>query len=55
MKDIYYGYIQQVVHHLSTSGGCSTSISMSHVRPEASFYVGGKVAIPIGKKNAAYL
>lgn len=53
-KDIYYGYIQQVVHHLSTSGGCSTTVVMSHVRPQASYYVGGELAIKIGEKNAAY-
>lgn len=53
-KDIYYGYARQVVHHMSTSGGCSTTIAMSYVRPEASFKIGGSVAIAAGSKNAAY-
>lgn len=53
-KDIYYGYIRQVVHSMSTSGGCSTIVAMSYVRPEASFKIGGEVAIEAGSKNAAY-
>ena len=53
-KDIYYGYIRQVVHSMSTSGGCSTTVAMSYVRPEASFKIGGEVAIEAGSKNAAY-
>lgn len=53
-KDIYYGYIRQVVHSMSTSGGCSTTVAMSYVRPEESFKIGGKVAIAAGSKNAAY-
>ena len=53
-KDIYYGYARQVVHHMSTSGGCSTTVAMSYVRPEASFKIGGSVAIAAGSKNAAY-
>lgn len=53
-KDIYYGYIRQVVHHLSTGGGCSTTVAMSYVRPEASFKIAGSVAIAAGSKNAAY-
>jgi hypothetical protein len=53
-KDIYYGYIRNVVHSMSTSGGCSTTVAMSYVRPEASFKIGGQVAIAAGSKNAAY-
>lgn len=53
-KDIYYGYIRQVVHSMSTSGGCSTTVAMSYVRPEASFKIGGEVAIASGSMNAAY-
>ena len=53
-KDIYYGYARQIVHHMSTSGGCSTTVAMSYVRPEESFKIGGSVAIAAGSKNAAY-
>ena len=53
-KDIYYGYARSVVHSMSTQGGCSTTVSMSYVRPEESFKIGGKVAIAAGSKNAAY-
>ena len=48
-SDVYYGYIKSVVHSLSTKGGCSTTIGMSHVRPEL------KVEkVPDGDINAAY-
>ena len=53
-KDIYYGYARQIVHYMSKSGGCSTTVAMSYVRPEASFKIGGAVAIAAGSKNAAY-
>lgn len=53
-KDIYYGYIREVVHHMSTSGGCSTTVSMSYVRPTPGFEVAGQTAIAAGSKNAAY-
>ena len=53
-KEIYYGYVRQVVHHLSTGGGCATTLALSYVRPEASFKVAGQVAIAAGAKNAAY-
>ena len=53
-KDIYYGYIRNVVHSMSTSGGCSTTVAMSYVRPEASFKIGDKIAIEAGSRNAAY-
>lgn len=53
-KEIYYGYVRQVIHHLSTGGGCATTLALSYVRPEASFKVAGQVAIAAGAKNAAY-
>ena len=53
-EDIYYGYAINVVHHMSSAGGCSTTVSMAHVRPMPDFYVSGSVAIPIGSKNPAY-
>lgn len=53
-KVIYYGYAKQVVHYMSTSGGCSTTVSMSYVRPEADFKIGGSVAIASGSINEAY-
>lgn len=51
---VYYGYIRQVVHYLSTAGGNSTTVAMSYVRPEESYKIGGQVAIPAGSPNAAY-
>lgn len=51
---VYYGYIRNVVHYLSTSGGNSTTVAMSYVRPEESYKIGGKTAIPAGSPNAAY-
>lgn len=53
-KDVYYGYIRNVVHSMSTRGGCSTTVAMSYVRPEKSFKIGDEVAIASGSKNAAY-
>ena len=53
-KDIYYGYARSVVHSMSTQGGCSTTVSMSYVRPTEDFMIGKKVAIEAGSKNAAY-
>lgn len=53
-EPLYYGYIRSVVHHLSTRGGCSTIIGMSHVRPEADYKVRGNTVIGAGAKNAAY-
>lgn len=53
-KDVYYGYVRQVVHAMSSKGGCSTTVLMSHVRPEADFKIGGKTAIKAGSDNAAY-
>ena len=53
-KEIYYGYVRQVVHHLSTGGGCATTLAMSYVRPAANFKIAGQVAIAAGAKNAAY-
>lgn len=53
-KDIYFGYARSVVHSMSTQGGCSTTVSMSYVRPTENFMIGGKIAIEAGSKNAAY-
>lgn len=48
-SDVFFGYVKSVVHSLSTKGGCSTTIGMSHVRPKL------KVdKVPDGDKNAAY-
>ena len=30
---LYYGYITGVLHHISTEGGCGTTVSMNYVRP----------------------
>lgn len=51
---ILYGYIRNVVHHMSTSGGNSTSISMSYVRHTEDFKIGGTTVIKAGSPNAAY-
>ena len=57
---IYYGYIQQVVHVLSTKGGNSTSITLSHVRKDESYKIGasggsgGYDAIPANARNSIY-
>lgn len=51
---IYYGYARSVVHSMSTQGGCSTTVSMSYVRPTENFMIGDEVAIAAGSKNAAY-
>ena len=48
-KDIYYGYIRNVVHSLSTKGGCATTVGMSHVRPTLTVD-----KVKDGNKNAAY-
>lgn len=53
-KTIYEGYINKVVHTMSIGGGCSTTLSMSHISPEGGFYIRDKIAIPDGTKNAAY-
>jgi len=54
-EPLFYGYIRNVVHHLSVEGGCSTIVSMSHVRPDESYKVADKVAIAAGSPNAAYV
>ena len=48
-KPIYYGYIRSVVHSLATKGGCSTMLTMSHVRPTLTVS-----KVPNGNENAAY-
>ena len=54
-KPLFYGYITGVVHHGSVTGGCSTVVKMSYVRPEESYKVHGEaVAIPYDAPNAAY-
>lgn len=53
-ETVYYGYIRKVVHYLSTSGGNSTTVAMSYVRPSESYMIGDKVAIEAGSPNAAY-
>ena len=49
-SSVYHGYIRNVVHYMSTKGGCSTTVGMSYVRP------GLKIdsKIPNGDINAAY-
>jgi len=53
-RPLYYGYIRRVVHHLSTSGGCGTTVMMSYVRPTENFMINGNAAIKAGSPNAAY-
>ena len=53
-KTIYHGLINRVVHNMSTSGGNSTVVMMTNVRPEASYKVGETTAISAGSPNAAY-
>ena len=53
-KEIFYGYITNVVHNVSVGGGNSTTVVMSYVRPEASFKIKGQEAIKAGSPNAAY-
>ena len=53
-SDLFYGYVTNVVHHVSTSGENSTVVKMSYVRPEASFKIKGQEAIKAGAPNAAY-
>jgi len=53
-KPLYYGYIRQVVHHLSAKGGCETIVAMSYMRPDEGLTIKGKVVIPAGSPNAAY-
>lgn len=48
-KDIYYGYVRNVVHTLSTKGGCSTTLNMSYVRPTKTI-----PNVPDGNINVAY-
>lgn len=51
---LYYGYIQKVAHHISSEGGCSTTIVMSHVRTDESYKINGQTAIEYGAQNAAW-
>lgn len=55
---LYYGYIQQVVHTMSTKGSCRTITSMSHVRRGPDYMIGPKdgktVAIKGGSKSPIY-
>lgn len=53
-KTIYYGYIRNVTHTMSTEGGCCTAVGMSYVRPEAKLLVDGVPVIEDGDVNAAY-
>ena len=53
-KDIYYGYINNVVHHISISGGCGTAVAMSRVRSTPDFKINGQTAIAYDSKNPAY-
>ena len=51
---IYYGYIRNVVHYMSTEGRCSTTVNMSYVRPEEQFKVQNVPVINSGGVNVAY-
>lgn len=53
-KEIYYGHIMAVTHSMTTSGGCSTAVSMAYVRPGKNYIIGGKDAIKSSSVNAAY-
>jgi len=48
-KDIYYGYGRKVVHTMSSNGGCSTLVEMTHVRPTKTVQT-----VPDGNINAVY-
>jgi hypothetical protein len=53
-KPIYYGYINKVIHTMSTSGGCGTVVDMTYVRGTPDYMINGKSAISIGSRNRAY-
>lgn len=47
---LFYGYIRNVIHYMSTAGGCETIVKMSHVRSSEGL---GDI-IAAGATNAAY-
>ena len=49
-ETMFYGYIRNVVHYMSTAGGCETVVKMSYVRSSA----GLGDYISEGSPNAAY-
>lgn len=53
-EPLYYGYITQVVHTMSSNGGGMTAIGMSYMRPDEDFKVDGETAIKSGSPNWAY-
>jgi hypothetical protein len=53
-ETIYYGYINNVTHSLSTGGGCATILDLAYVRGTPGHMVGGVTAIPLDANNAAY-
>lgn len=53
-NEIYYGYIRNVVHHMSTEGGCATTLALSYVRSEADFKNRKGILVKSGSDNAAY-
>ena len=54
LLDIYYGYIMNIVHHVSVDGGNSTTVNMAYVRPYPDYKVRDQTAIPIGSPNPTY-
>lgn len=53
-SQLFYGYITNIVHHGAVSGGCSTTVQMSYVRPTENYTIKNQSAIQYGSKNAAY-
>lgn len=53
-RPLFFGYIRNVVHHMSTSGSNSTVVAMSYVRHTEDFKIGNKTVIKAGSPNAAY-
>lgn len=53
-ESIYYAYINEVVHYMSSDGECRTSLSMSRMRPNEILKVDGIPVIEDGNINAAY-
>lgn len=51
---LFYGYIQNVVHHISTGGGNATVLEMSYARPDENYSIRGTPVITAGSANAAY-
>lgn len=51
---ILYGYVRQIVHHMSTRGGCGTTVRMSHVRNTPDYQIDGQTVIAEDAPNVVY-